>query len=789
MLLVLAGVGALVWHFMATGAAGPRSERNSGAGSQAGCSTSEGAPNGKKAKGGGGGAGAQPLGRLLGLVMDEDGDPIVGAVVELFDDPATDAGALRTTLTASDQSATTDRNGRFAFDCRGDVRLRVTGLGYAPAYEVLEPGEHEIELVAGRECTLIAVDPKGGPIRWATALVYSHPHDGWPQDVVPADASGQLRLRIDDFARVLLRAPGFKTLMVSDPTHGRRITMEPGVKLRGMVVDESGYAVEGVVVKLSLGPLPNERYTTGDDGAFSFGGLGPRARTLTVPGSDAFLPHKSDVQPGDDAIRIVLRRAVRQAGVVVFPDSTPAAGAAVRIAPASPVFADAQGRFEVTGLKPGATTVEATHGAMKALPGERSPPPAHRARAKISVPAEPLRLELVARPRSFVTWLFVDESGTPLAGVRVTGARTQSDKKGRATSAFAVSDGTKVEAFVIHKGWHHRFDVTAIAALDTEPRRITVRKLREITVIVRAPGGRPLPPGAKARVQAAAARSRQSGPDQATIAIDPDATHVTLTATSADFAPRTGRFAIPESGAVVVELVAGAVLRGKIVDAGGAPVAGAVLAIFGHSARLLTNPEGTFEIRGVAPGDIVLRVWDRKSTHGTYRQAMAKDGDVLDLGTLALGPPRDVAGRVTDSNGVPLPSVSVSAGAITDQHGRYKLRVSAAFLDRPVSFAKPGYATISRALENLDNVRLQRAGHVRVRVTGARGRREFFARRVGSSTTWTPLRPRNPRGRVVVLRDHAPGDFEIRLVTTSGEAAVTVRVVAGTTVETTLRLP
>jgi len=767
-LFVLAGAVALAWGLRGPGA----SDRGE----------TEGGRRGER---------PASAGRLVGVVVDGEGAPIPGAGVRTVPGAVEGTGrVLRLVVPAGGRAVEADRDGRFSLACSGDVRLRVTAPGFVPAYVVLGPGEHEVELERGRDVTLFAVDPARAPVPGVVALLYTEPHEGWPKDAVDGDASGRVRLRVGAFDRVLLRAPGFRTTPVGDPVNGIRVTMEPGRTLRGIVVGGAGRGVGGAAVTVSQARTPRERVRTEPDGSFSFDGLGPRecGLTVTAPG---FLAFHGGADPGKDDVRIELRRAVRQAGVVVFPDGSPAEGAAVRIGGAGPVFTDARGRFELGGLAPGPAEAEASHGAMEAVPGERSPPPAYRATATVNLPsARPLRLTLVERPRSFVPWRFTDESGAPAAGVRVEGAGGRSGEDGRAVSAFHVPAGTEVEAVVSRRGWRRRVAVTTRAEPGGPPHRVTVRELRELLVIARTPDGGPLPEDVRATIDGPTRRLHRPQRDRRVVAVDPDADRVWLHVRAPGYARRRGRFPVPADGVLEVRLAWGAVLRGRVVEPGGQAAGRATIVLHGERGSWRTEPDGSFEIRAAPAGPIDFRVW-RADGHGARREVEAKDGDVLDLGTIVLAPPRGVEGRVTGPDGRPLEDVRVRAGrasARTGADGRFRLRMSAFFAGR-VSFTKAGYGLVERTVEGPLDVRLERAGRVRVTVSGARGPRRFFARRAGAEATFAPRLLGDPRAPAVVLYDLPPGELEIGVEAANGTASVVVAVVPGATVEAALRLP
>lgn len=123
----------------------------------------------------------------------------------------------------------------------------------------------------------------------------------------------------------------------------------------------------------------------------------------------------------------------------------------------------------------------------------------------------------------------------------------------------------------------------------------------------------------------------------------------------------------------VLRLVPGVAIRGRVVDAGGAPVARADVALPGTLA--VTNDDGTFEAfaLGTVPAEVVLRVDHRAflTWEGRVRAPADDVRVVLERGLC-------VTGRVAFPDGSAVPGVSVADGtgsrrSATDANGRYAL--------------------------------------------------------------------------------------------------------------------
>ncbi|HFB98065.1 MAG TPA: hypothetical protein ENJ62_02900, partial [Bryobacterales bacterium] len=76
---------------------------------------------------------------------------------------------------------------------------------------------------------------------------------------------------------------------------------------------------------------------------------------------------------------------------------------------------------------------------------------------------------------------------------------------------------------------------------------------------------------------------------------------------------KAGVVALMMAAVAAAQTVAGpeaqseATVRGKVVDEGGSPVAGATVRIAGREASAVTGPDGTYELSGLAPGTVTVR--------------------------------------------------------------------------------------------------------------------------------------------------------------------------------------
>jgi RNA polymerase sigma-70 factor (ECF subfamily) len=348
-----------------------------------------------------------PIGTVRGLVADERGRPIPGAVVTLdrrpFDPERADPlGPLELTTE-------TDNEGRFAFSDVGIVtwsadawrlyryRLYVKQPGrYAYAAFVWDPlaPEQYAELVLRPAGVLegVVAGFDGRPIPFAKVTPRWEP---WPEiepadmpDLTPVYADARGRFRLDSLwpeAYTLDvtgagHLPETTTLLRTDRTN-LRISLRKGGQARGRVVDASGEPLAGLpVVAAGYGATPTVRGVTREDGTFTLDGLVgsyallPADRLHVLASPVAVRLERTDKQT-DLELAAVEGAAVE--GRVVDPASgVGMARVRVRALPEYPMplsdelytFTDSDGAYRISGLRPGPYTVSAD------VPGEDVPP-------------------------------------------------------------------------------------------------------------------------------------------------------------------------------------------------------------------------------------------------------------------------------------------------------------------------------------------------------------------------------------------------------------------------------
>lgn len=607
----------------------------------------------------------RPVGRVLARVLDRDGAPRPGARVVLG---GSGVWPPRSVEAGPDGTAVFEDvpPGLYALRARsGDdvARVRATLL--------LDPGETreaELRLEPGRTLALEVRDASSGdPIEGAAVTA----GDGGLASTPVAGrtgADGRVRLaglpggRVRVAVRAAGRVPWIAAISDDAPVVVRLYATG---RVAGRVVGPGGAPVPGATVEIT---------GTGPGGAPVLVAARPEAG-----GADA------DAAPGMGELGVMpgLVPPLPIDGAAAATGGTAVGGLPPAGPGAAPILSDAEGRFEVTDVAPGALRVLARADGL--APGHSGPftlAPGGDAR-DVEV-----RLEQVGRVRGRV----VDARGFPVAGVEV---RARSDRDPRPTSTVSADDGGFDLGGVVGAVFltatapglppaRQRVDVAPGAEVEVELRL----EASAVRLAARVLDTRGFPvPGASVRVDAlrASAPARRhgvAGPDGTLEVRGLPAPPWRLTVEH----PEHATLRVPRVDEIddEVQLVLRPATRvaGRVFDEWSRePVVGATVELRGGGRirATRTDGEGRWRFGRVAAGDRELVV--RSPRHLPATRALTVGDRDLDAGVVWLAPGGSVTGEVVDRWGTPVPGAEVAMGtppdwanaARTDPAGRFTL--------------------------------------------------------------------------------------------------------------------
>ena len=338
--------------------------------------------------------------RVLGSVVDSDGDPVAEAQVSLL--WTLDQSDFRSGLEVPAGAAATDGRGVFALPDTGPgaYELLVSHADYAhrpPSRVEIPAGESDFDLgdltlAAGGAIHGIVTDPGGAPVSRATIQAHERDRYEAPTRTATTDAEGRFRLR--GFSSVLadlgVEASGYPAHVEpnirvdhADPV---LIELRPGASIAGRVLDNGGNGAAGVPVYLwfevdyssdvdprlwdAVDTLPEK--VTDRDGRFRFDGLA--AGTWSAEASRGPEGAKLDgielIPGGERGIELVLRTRDRLIVTVVTEVGEPVAAAQIDVeAPGEP-FSTSYGETDGSGravmdITPETVTVTVSHETLR----------------------------------------------------------------------------------------------------------------------------------------------------------------------------------------------------------------------------------------------------------------------------------------------------------------------------------------------------------------------------------------------------------------------------------------
>lgn len=651
-----------------------------------------------------------------------------------------------------------------------------------------EPQEAEAPPAAeGEPWEIRVVDEAGAPVAGAWIEVYRN-DDLRSRGL--ADGAGFATPRLTRGDDVVAGAPGFARTREWNPL-GRQntIVLRGAYRIMGVAVDAEGLPVPGVPLRLEEAFLPPVETATGPSGRFAFEGVGPDDAILRIG------KRMEIVAPGDVDVRIVLPRPdAAVVGVVVFPDGSPAPGAQV-----SGTVADAEGRFRIE---------DRAHGPVELYASFRTPERRWSARVLADLRGPAVRIVL-GEPtlRSCVRVRVLDGKGAPEPSARVCAGHVAANTngEGRALLEFDDPPGAEVDVYVFGERKDGLLPGRAKAATSAPPGGAEIvlrpREPVPVTVIARGPSDAPLPAGVHVWFETFGLTVVRREDDRVVVAADPVAPWMSVKAWAPGYVERFLQETFPTDGVWEVALHATGTLRCRFVDAGGAALAhGSVCARvpgLGSAWADEADASGVFLLQTVPAGRAVVTAGHRSELPLVRTEALVEPGGVTDLGTLVLGEPRTVAGRVTDGRGRPVGGVRVTAQEGDDDadrtwshaDGSFRLSVPPWFAGRILA-RKPGYGAAHAPPAPDLGLALAPEGRVRLeaRLPRRLGAWRIVVRDPASGFLWSPERDRE-EGTVYIVKGLPPGRVVLVIETTPPEGEVEVDVRAGETVPATVVVP
>ncbi|HWM94206.1 MAG TPA: carboxypeptidase-like regulatory domain-containing protein [Thermoanaerobaculia bacterium] len=410
----------------------------------------------------------EPAGTLAGHVVDAAAAPLPGVVVTVAPDRRGRDEVFRPDRAAS--RALSDEEGRFLL--RGlakaaSYNLTASRPGYRAAQAtVVASGEVRLVLERARSAQGSVLDARERPLAGVEVTVRPSPA-GSPGEAVTVLTDDRGRFEVPtlpgDRVDLEARRQGFAPTIVpgvavaQGPGHADlgTLTLSPGVRIEGRVVDTAGRPLAGTGVWLAEGDRhpsrelaetlrPREPDAKSDEaGRFAIVDVSRGRRVNVLLAREGYVP---SWVPGVEAptakpLAVVLEPASRIQGRVEDESGKPVPGASVRLRPAPPPpgtvgverrrsenSADAEagpdGVFAFADVAPGAVTIEAS------AEGFLSPEP-----VELQVPktGEVRDVYLVLGRGASVSGWISTPGGEPVSGarVRIGAVQTESDAEGR----------------------------------------------------------------------------------------------------------------------------------------------------------------------------------------------------------------------------------------------------------------------------------------------------------------------------------------------------------------------
>ena len=335
--------------------------------------------------------------RVVGTVVDTEGNPVTGAQVELLWPLNPSDFRLLTDSPAT--AATTNDQGAFVLPATapGEYEVDVSHSAYAqrPTTRVAVPaGESNFEigdltLVAGSTIHGIVTGPDGSPVAGAAIQsIGQYRPGGAPTRTATSDVDGRFRIEglSSDLVDLGVRASGYPLLTRPGvrPNNDDPVLFElkPGASITGRVLDNGGHGVAGILVSLSIKPdyLGSEDWRLWNDedtepqrmadaeGRFRFEGLMAGTWSAAAKkGTEGAKIDQIELAPGAEReIELLLQTRDRLTVIVTTDAGEPVAQAQVRVQSPGELLPGGYGRTDGSGqsemdINPGPATVKVTH--------------------------------------------------------------------------------------------------------------------------------------------------------------------------------------------------------------------------------------------------------------------------------------------------------------------------------------------------------------------------------------------------------------------------------------------
>ncbi|RKH14343.1 hypothetical protein D7X74_20195 [Corallococcus sp. CA047B] len=681
---------------------------------------------------------------------------LVGAGIFWWRSPtspsSTDATSATSRPVRRQLSATPPAPPRGALQVRGRV-LDARGqpvAGVEVSATVPLPGETLSELPCDTDPAVSLADgdcSNASAWDWALELVASRRGSAFVLTSTPSAQDGTFTLEGLPQGTVAVWALGPEGAALEEDvatgTQDLKLVLVPAKKLSGRVVDEDGAPLPGT--RLTVLHTGNARYfeTVADaEGRFAVGPLPEASYTLAAAHPGKLSTWLQDLGPlplEEDLVLHPPRRIVGQ----VLDGERPVPGVSVteqageRIA-----VTDADGRFTFDNLLPSAYVMTAEHDGQRAV-------------AEVELTEHQLDAEVTLSLGSafFVDATVRDTAGHPVRDAVVVAVDSDTFDRGLWGVGVNKTQQTDAEGHVrlgplVARAYRFQVEAERMLGLseertvgrDTPPLEFVLspavivegqvvdaqgQPVKEASLSLRAPPEEEEPPprfrihlhhGHRPRTFDA------TSDDTGHFIIKVEKAMAGIIAVEAEgYLGRELRVQAPASG-LKVTLEAGATVRGTVTSSSGVPVKEVDVTLTkggvneddpeDHGRVTFagsTEEEGTFTLRGVAPGNYA--VW-LEASEGGYQRLMPQRVEVRGSETVELALHLDLDGRiagvVVDSKGQPLEGVAVQAVAKegegnggrsyspletkTGPDGRFALEPLARDWDYELTATKPGYA-------------------------------------------------------------------------------------------------